>query len=243
MIRCVAIDDEPLALEVIRLHCEKTPLVELVKSFLSIIEAIDFLNKHEVDVIFLDINMPEINGLNIKPLIPETIQIVFATAYENHALESYDLGATDYLLKPISFERFYKAVLRCAEERGNTLLKHDTFFDEAEQTILVKVDKKIVQILIKDIDYIESLKDYAKIYFKGSEKIMIRESLKKIIERLKKHNFIRVHRSFIVSIDKISSIYGNIIKVGSYEVPMNKSQRDFILKKFREKGILGDRSS
>ena len=243
MIKCVAIDDEPLALEVIRLHCEKAPLVKLVASFLSIIEAIDFLNEHEVDVIFLDINMPEISGLNIKPLIPENIKIIFATAYEHHALESYDLGATDYLLKPISFERFYKAILRCREEKKDKFTQGETSINLTDETILLKGDKKITQISISDIDYIESLKDYAKIYFKGHEKIVIRESLKRILKRLEKHNFMRVHRSFIISIDKISSIYGNVIKIGNHEIPMNKSQRDHILKTFKERGILGDRSS
>lgn len=240
--KCICIDDEPLALKILQLHCEKTPTIDYIGSFLSVVEAIHFMNNNHVDLVFLDINMPEINGLDVKNLIPNHIQIVFATAYEDYALKSYDLGATDYLLKPISFERFFKAVQRCNQKfiSESKLIKKT--IETINKTLIVREDKKITKILIEDINYIEGLKDYAKIYFDNNNKVVIRERLKRINERLESFGFIRVHRSYIVPMNKISSIYGNTILVANKEIPINKLQRIYILNQFKKNGILGDRS-
>ncbi|MFT5820340.1 MAG: DNA-binding LytR/AlgR family response regulator [Crocinitomix sp.] len=240
MINCIAIDDEPLALEVIKLHCKKIASIHLEKTFLSAPEAINYLNTVAIDLVFLDINMPEINGLKFRTLIPQHIQIIFITAYHEHALESYNSNATDYILKPVSFDRFYKAVQKCENSAINNTAKE--LESPKEKTILVKGNKKVFQVTITDIEYIEGLKDYARIRLNSGEKIVIRESLKRISNRLENYGFMRVHRSFIIPIDKISSIYGNTINIGEAEIPLSKSQREVILERFKKRGILGDRS-
>ncbi len=245
MIRCIAVDDEPLALELIKKHCTKIPSVQLEQVFLSVIDAINYLQNEPADLIFLDINMPEIDGLNAAELIPASTQIVYVTAYEKYALKSYDLNATDYLLKPVSFERFYKAVQKCQEKiqsKASVNLIEGLAAEALDKTILLRGDKKIFQIPVREIDYIEGLKDYAKVFFNGNQRIIIRESLKKILAQLEDAGFIRVHRSYIIPMHKISSMEGNMIQVGQYQIPANKTQRDLILKKFKQRGILGDRS-
>ncbi len=236
MIKCIAIDDEPLALEVIEIHCSKIPQVDLIGTFLSARDAIDFLKNEVVDIVFLDINMPEITGLEMKLLIPDHINVVFVTAFEEYALKSYELEASDYLLKPVSFERFNKAIQKCSRVKEEQSLK------QSKDYLLVRGDKKIVRILISDIRYIEGLKDYAKIYYGADDKIIIRESLRKILKRLEDHKFIRVHRSYIIPFNKITSVYGNTVKVGEQEIPLGKQQKDILVEAFRKKGILGDRS-
>lgn len=239
MINCIAVDDEPLALEVIKTHCEKIKSVNLKKTFLSSIEAVEYIKENPVDLIFLDINMPEINGINFRKFIPAHIQIVFITAYQEHALASYRVGATDYLLKPVSLDQMYQVVDKCIEKKSKT----NTIVNTNESaTILVKSDKKVVQILVNEILYIEGLKDYAKIYYSNGQKEVIRESLKKIMEVLELHGFLRVHRSYIVPINKIRSFSGNVIYIADVEIPISKSFRNDLIAIFKEKGILGDRS-
>ena len=235
MISCIAIDDEPLALEIIEIHCNRIPIVDLKCSFLSAKDAIEYLRKETVDIVFLDINMPEINGLEMKLLIPEHTQVVFVTAFEKYALKSYDLGVIDYLLKPVSFERFRRTIQKLMKDKKEHAIKK-------EEYLLVRGDKKIVRILISDIRYIEGLKDYARIYYGLEDKVIIRESLRKILTRLEDYNFIRVHRSYIIPFDRISSVYGNVVKIGNQEIPLGKHQKDTLVEAFRKGGILGDRS-
>ncbi len=242
MINCIAIDDEPLALNVIKTHCDKISFVNLKENFLSSVDALDYVAKNEIDVIFLDINMPELNGLNFTSLISEDIQVVFITAYEAHALESYDIGVTDYILKPVSFDRLYQSAQRCDNKKQQRRIKQDMTDSSTEPTILVKSDKKVVQIRIAEINYVEGLKDYAKIFFGDNQKVIIRESLMKIHERLKPQGFIRTHRSYIVPIHKITAFSGNTIIVTNKELPVSKSNKAELISIFKQKGILGDRS-
>jgi len=242
MIRSIAIDDEPLALEVVKLHCEKVPGLKLERTFLSAVDALEYLKENRVDLIFLDINMPEINGLGFRQFIVSDIQIIFITAYEDYAVKSYELNATDYILKPVSFERFYNAIEK-VKQRQVGLNENQLSKVSKAETIVVRGDKKVYQIKITEIEYIEGQKDYAKIYLTNQERVVIRESLKRIASSLAEHNFVRVHRSYIVPIQKIVSIYGNTIRVGSREVPLGKVQRNVLLDKFKQGGILGDRSA
>lgn len=239
MINCIAIDDEPLALQVIQGHCDRIKSVKLLAVFLSSVEAVEYLKKHPVDVIFLDINMPEINGIHFNKFISPEIQIVFITAYEEHALASYDVGATDYLLKPVSFDRFYEAIIKCT---NNQSIKSLSLKENIAPTILVKSDKKVVQIPIGEIIYVEGLKDYAKIFYANGQREIVRESLKKIMEVLAPYDFLRVHRSYIVPVKKIQLFSGNTIKIGDIEIPISKSYRTDLVTLFKGKGILGDRS-
>ena len=241
MICCIAVDDEPLALNLIRIHSEKISFLNLDSTFLSVIDAINYINNttFPIDVIFLDINMPELNGLMVRKFIPNEIQIVFITAYEKFALKSYEVDATDYLLKPFSFERFYKAVLKCQEVKG---LNNNLDLDHlGKTTVWAKGDKKVHQIKVSEISFIEGLKDYARIHFGNGQKLVIRESLKTIAQQFSGFGFIRVHRSYIIPFDKISSVYGNMVRIGDFEIPINKTNKEFLLNLFRTKGILGGR--
>lgn len=239
MLNCISIDDEPFGLEVIKLHCNKITFVNLKAEFLSALQAIEYIKEEKVDVIFLDINMPEISGLDFKQRIPDDIQIVFVTAYEEYALKSYELDVTDYLLKPVSFERFYDAALKCQRKLANSLPFETQKVNEHQQYILVKADKRLVKISINDILYIEGLKDYAKIYFETNKKLVIRESLKRIVDQLSDFGFIRVHRSYIVSMNKVSAIYGNTLLIEDQEIPVSKVHKDALLDQFTQMNILG----
>ena len=240
MLSCIAVDDEPLALRLIEEHCQKISFISLKKTFLSGIDAISYLKEAPIDVVILDINMPEIDGIALSTLLPASIQIIFITAYENFALKSYDVNTTDYILKPASFNRVYKALSKCMHRKELLNLKKD---DESitEPHIFLKDNKTIHQILISQILYIEGLKDYAKIFLTNKEKIVIRESLKNILEALKMHGFIRVHRSYIIPLAQINSIEGLSIKIRENRIPINKISKEYILNEYKKRGILGTR--
>ncbi len=242
MLNCIAVDDEPLALRLIEEHCQKIDFVNLKKTFSSGLEAIDYLQLETVDVAILDVSMPEIDGIVLSTLISSDIQIIFITAYEKFAIKSYDVNTTDYIVKPASFSRVFKALLKCADRKE--LLEQSSSLDsKVEPSIILKDSKKIHQIPIRKILFVEGFKDYAKVILVDNEQVVIRESLKNILEVLKVHDFIRVHRSFIVPLEQINSIEGLVIKIGEHRIPLNKISKEYILDLYKNKGILGGRIS
>lgn len=158
MLSCIAIDDEPLALELIKGHCKKNDFVDLKKTFLSSTDGLNYLSNETIDVIILDINMPTINGIDLSKLLPRDIQIIFITAYEKYALKSYDVNTTDYIVKPASFDRLYKALLKCKNKK-ELLIKKPKTNQTNNHFIIVKDGKTIHQVLIEEILFIEGLKD------------------------------------------------------------------------------------
>ena len=238
MIRCIAIDDENLALDLIEDDILKVPFLQLIKKCRNGIEALDMLQKEKIDLLFLDIQMPDISGIQFLKSLPHKPLVIFTTAYERYALEGFELDVIDYLLKPYSFERFLKAVNK-AQEYLTILEKNQAYPTVGEnryssQFIFVKSDYKLVKIEIAEIQYIESLKDYIKIMV-GGKPVMTLSSMKAIEEKLVAPDFIRVHRSFMVNIRKIQYIHRNFVMVGDKEIPIGDNYKDSFLQVINQK--------
>ena len=229
MIRCIAIDDEALALDLIEDNIRKVPFLEMVKKCRSAFDAMENLKQDQVDLIFLDIQMPDISGIQFLKSLKTKPLVIFTTAYEKYALEGFELDVIDYLLKPFSFDRFLKAVNKAAEylEVKNRTLSNG-IQDEIRATrdfIFVKADYKLVKIDFKDILFIEGLKDYIKI-FTGDKPVITLMGMKLIEDKLPAGEFIRVHRSYIVSLKKIRFIQRNFIQIGEREIPISDNYRE-----------------
>jgi DNA-binding LytR/AlgR family response regulator len=223
MIRCIAIDDEPLALDVIEKFVGKLPELKLAGRYTNALEAMEQLNKEEIDLLFLDIQMPEISGIQFLKTLKNPPMVIFTTAYENYALESYDLDVVDYLLKPIPFERFVKAVNKVKEIYD--LRQSKGMKEEEPGFIFVRSDYQMVKINLDEIIYIEGLKDYVKI-FCGPKPIFSHQNLKAIESKLPPKQFARIHKSYIVSIKKIEAFQKSAVRVGGQEIPVGDSYRE-----------------
>lgn len=220
-LKCVVVDDEPMAREIIETDIAKTPNLELVASCKNAAEVILFAQENEVDLFFLDINMPEISGLSLAKIIHKKAQIIFTTAYRKYAIDGFNLNVVDYLLKPIGFDRFLQAVQKVlvSEVAENN---NDFMF--------VRSDRKMVKIDFNAILYIESLSDYLKIFTK-EKTIVIRETISSLEEKLPSKKFIRIHRSFIVSFKSISSYTNEFIEVNQKALPISRSYKESVLQK------------
>ncbi|WP_276499685.1 LytR/AlgR family response regulator transcription factor [Pontibacter litorisediminis] len=240
-IRCLAVDDEPLALDIIESYASKLPFLKLVKTCSSATEAMQVLQEEQIDLMFLDIEMPELTGIQFLNILKHQPLIIFTTAYPDYALEGFNQDAVDYLLKPIPFDRFLKAVTKAQErlQRSNgkaaeaaapqaAAAEHDFMF--------VKADYKTIRVDFKDILWIEGLKDYIIIHTK-EQKIITLLSMNKMMEKLPESKFLRVHRSFIVSLQKIDSIEKSRIRIGAKEIPIGEVYKDAFLKWVEENNI------
>ncbi len=221
-IKCIIIDDEPLAIEVIESFLEEFKNIEIIDTFKSPIEALPLLEEGDIDAIFLDINMPRMNGLEFLKSLHEYPQVIITTAYKEYALESYELEVLDYLVKPISFNRFLKSINKLTA-RLITIKKHDPSPELVQPAhIFLKVDKKLVKILLSDILFIESLKDYIRVStLEGS--FLSHKSLTSISEELPSENFVRVHKSYTIAIDKVKAIEGNLVEVSDKRIPIGRN--------------------
>lgn len=218
--KTIIIDDEPLAIDVIAHHLKRFSNFEVIKTFTDSVEAFNFLKDGtKVDVVFTDIAMPEISGIELVRLSQATTAFIMTTSFSEYAVESFDLEVVDYLLKPISFERFCKAITRFEsvnnKENQNTL----------EPSFFVKEGDEFIKILIKDIDYIEGLKDYAKI-ITGNNYCLALKTLKSIEETLSRYKFMRIHKSYIVPLSKISQYNGKCVLINNSEIPVGSSYRE-----------------
>ena len=223
---CIAIDDEPIALDIIEDHVSKIPFLELKASFQNPLEAIEFLDDNQVDLIFLDIQMPELTGFEFLRTLDNAPFIVFTTAYPDYALESYELEAIDYLVKPIAFERLLKAVNKVKKRINNSpqTATSITTSTTKKEYVFVKTDYKTVKIFLDDILYIESLKDYVAFHLKG-DKILSLLSIRGVEAALGDERFVRVHRSFIINLDKIDMVERNIVSIEKIQIPVGESYR------------------
>lgn len=228
-IKCIVVDDEPLALELMKSYVEKTPFLTLVGSYSNSVDAMSSISSEQPDLIFLDIQMPDMNGLDFSKVIGDKCRVIFTTAFEQYALESYKVNALDYLLKPISYPDFLKSASKAQEWfqlKNNTKSVIEENPNE-KKTILVKSDYKILQIELNRILYIEGLKDYVKIVLEDTpQPILSLMSMKMLEEELPSDRFIRVHRSFIVQPSKIYVIERNRIVFGKQYIPISDSYRD-----------------
>ena len=223
-LRCVVVDDEPLAAALIAGYIEKTPNTELAGTFNSAQDAVRTIIQGGIDLVFLDIEMPQLNGLEFARIMPAETRIVFTTAYDSHAVSAFRLNALDYLLKPISYEEFIGAVNKAFELKR--LSRRASEASESGAYIMVKSEYKLVQIPVASILYVEGLKDYVKIYLEGQDKsVMTLMSMKQIEKRLPESKFLRVHRSYIVNTTKITVIERNRILFGKTAVPVSDSYK------------------
>lgn len=245
ILKCIAVDDEPLALDIIEDYISKVPFLELVKRTENAIEALQLVQAGGIDLVFLDIQMPDLTGIQFLKIASGKANYILTTAYSQYALESYDLNVSDYLLKPIAFDRFYKAV----EKVRNQMQKEEIAAPVVEVAptvasasapvqdfIFVKTEHKIQKIQLDDILYIEGLKDYISIFTK-TERVITLQNMKKMEETLPKGEFIRVHKSYIVSLDKVESIERSRISITGKIIPIGDTYRDEFFKLIDGKNI------
>ncbi|MCC4213095.1 LytR/AlgR family response regulator transcription factor [Leeuwenhoekiella parthenopeia] len=243
--RCIIVDDEPLALDVLSSYLEKIEGIELVARCTSPLDAVNILSSDEViDLVFLDIEMPNLTGIELVKSLDRLPQFIFTTAYPQYALEGFDLNATDYLVKPVPFHRFLKAVSRARE-------KYDSISKQAEPKsqvsgiiqenvpdfIFVKSEYENIKIDTADIKYLQGLKDYIKIYtYSQTKAILTLSSFKELLDKLPAASFIRVHRSYVVNINAIRAVQKSRVIIGEMRIPIGETYKDEVLKKLHISG-------
>lgn len=227
MIKCLLVDDEPLALDLLEGYLKSTPFLKLVAKCNSAIAAMEIVEKEAIDLIFTDIQMPDLSGMEFsKMIINNKAKIIFTTAFEEFALEGYKVNAIDYLVKPISYPEFFTAANKAKQQISNTPTTTEAT-DYCEDYIFVKSDYKLIKIDLKDLIYVEGLKDYLKYYTVNSEKpILSLKSMKSLEEELSSKNFMRVHRSFLVNLKKITTIERNRIIFGEKYIPVSEKYKE-----------------
>jgi DNA-binding LytR/AlgR family response regulator len=236
---CIVVDDEPLARQGMEMHIASVSFLQLLGSFSNALAASDFLRKEKVDLLFLDINMPEMSGLDFLKTLRDAPLVIFTTAYPQYALESYELDAIDYLVKPIRIERFLKAVNKA--ENHWKLLQQESGHNMVEKIeddfVFIKADRKYFKIFFKEILYIEGLKDYVIIYT-DETKIITSMNIKTIAGQLPASIFARVSKSYIVNTLRISSFDNELIYIGNNEIPLGQSFKDEFIKQYIDKKIV-----
>ena len=225
MIKALAIDDEPLALNVIEAFCAQLDYIDLQKTFTKPNEALKHLNKYPVDLLFLDIHMPSLTGIDFYKNIEQNTLVIFCTAHGQYAVEGFNLNALDYLLKPFTFERFKQATDKARDYFASSN-------NQKAQHIFVRADYRLQKIMLDDIMCIEALDDYLKIYINNQKTIVARMTMKAMLEKLPSTEFMRVHRSFIVPIKKVESLRNKMLQLGDKKIPVGNSYEEDVLKHF-----------
>ena len=225
---CLAVDDEPPALDILKNYINAVPSLELAASCINAIDALNVLRSNRIDLMFLDIQMPQLLGTDLMRTLNNPPKVIFTTAFREFAVEGFELNAVDYLLKPISFERFLKAVNKVMDIR----LPQQTEQETHDAYLYFRSDRKMHKVAMEDIIFIESLKDYIKVVTK-SKTIITKQSISSIEERLPKTLFIRIHRSFIVSLNKVQSYTPELIAIGNEELPVSRMYRHEVEKVLR----------
>ncbi|WGH75347.1 LytTR family DNA-binding domain-containing protein [Tenacibaculum tangerinum] len=230
-INCVIVDDEPVAREIIESFIAKTPNLTLVASCENAVEALQILQTQTIDLFFLDINMPEITGLSLAKIIHKKSQIIFTTAYRDYAVDGFNLHVIDYLLKPIAFERFLQAIQKVTETKPSFEISSKN--EVPKDFMFVRADRKMVKINFEDILYIESLGDYVRV-FTSNDTITTRETIRNFETTLPSNDFIRVHRSYIVSIPKITSYTNEYVEINRKAISISRSYKEDVLQKLAQ---------
>ena len=227
---CVAIDDEPLALELIRSYVARMPDVQLLGTFEDAVSGIEYLARKNPDLIFLDINMPDISGIELAKALKEKPMIIFTTAHKQFAFDGFELEAVDYLLKPIDFDRFSKAVFKAIDVK-----KYKARSDSSQEELVIYVhsEYRMIKIVLKNVEYIESLEDYIKIHLANDKPVLTLMSLKKVLEMLPEQQFRRIHRSYIVPVSRIRSVQNKKVQLSHVLLPIGESYAEQV------KGWLG----
>lgn len=232
-LKCLIVDDEPLALEVLESYIDRIEGLELVAQCENAVKAFDILKRKQVDLVFLDIQMPKLTGIDFLKVLNPAPKVIFTTAYREYAIESYELNVVDYLLKPIAFNRFLMAVNKVMERPQEVMLEPSEMEKELASNanyIFLKADRKMVKVYLKDILYIESLKDYVRIKTHDKEVVSL-QKISYLEQKLPEDCFVRIHRSFIVPINKIEAFSNHAVEVGGIELPIGRNYKIQVLER------------
>lgn len=227
--KCIIVDDEPLARNVIKNHLQSFENIDIVAECSNVFEANKTLRDNKIDLMFLDIEMPKITGFDFLKSLEHKPQVIIITAYRNYALKGYEYELVDYLLKPVSFDRFYKAIQKFYKTAETTSEQNDDNSNSENQFLYFKEDKTTHKIYLNDITYIESFREYIKIYTTEKE-LTTKFPISKIEEKLQNHDFIRIHKSFIVSINKIKQFNSKIINIKNKDLPIGRTYKETVFK-------------
>jgi DNA-binding LytR/AlgR family response regulator len=234
-LRCLLIDDEPPALNVLAKYISDIAGLEVVGQCKNAIEALEVLQKRTVDVIFLDIKMPRLIGTDFLRNLAHPPKVIFVTAYREYAVDGFELDAVDYLVKPVSFERFFKAVTKLNRLMGREVDQRiESSVPKSPGFVYLKVDKEMKKIFIGDILYIESWKDYVKVFLSDRKFVLVKQSISSMENLLSEHKFIRIHRSYIVSMDKISGYHTMSVKVQGQELPIGRLYKQSVMERLND---------
>ncbi|MDP2889598.1 MAG: response regulator transcription factor [Bacteroidota bacterium] len=225
--KCIIVDDEPPAIKILKSYAEALEYLEIVGTCNNAFQAIDILNKQKIDLMFLDINMPKLMGTQLLKTIQNPPKVIFTTAHRDYAFEAFELDAIDYLLKPVSFERFLKAVNKFCHV--NNVETEDTNIN-TPGFVYFRADRKMVKVFLKDITYIESFKDYSVIHRQSDDNLKVKYAIGSVENMLPQKLFLRIHRSYIVSIKKVTAVTNNDVEIGKTEIPIGKSYPDVFKK-------------
>jgi DNA-binding LytR/AlgR family response regulator len=229
-LNCLLVDDEPPALEVLAMHIANIPWLQVSGTCHNAVEAIDLLDKKAIDLIFLDIKMPKLLGTDFLRNLPQPPKVIIVTAYREFALDGYELDVVDYLVKPVSFERFLRAV-----SKARRLLGHESpapapsAKPNAEAFVYLRVDKNMQKVIISDINYIESWKDYVRVYLKNGKFLLARQSITATENLLSEYKFLRIHRSFIVSLEKVTGYSNMSLILEGREIPIGRLYKQTVM--------------
>lgn len=233
-LRCLLIDDEPPALKILVNYISNINGLEIVGQCKNAIEALDVLHQKTVDVIFLDIKMPKIIGTEFLKNLSHPPKVIFVTAYRDYAVEGYELDAVDYLVKPVSFERFFKAITKLNRLMGKeTILPTTEKKSEEDAFVYLKVDRDMKKVLLKEIIYIESWKDYVKVFLFSGKHLLVKQSISAMENLLSEYKFMRIHRSYMVSLDKISGYNGLSIQLETIEIPIGRLYKQTVMEQLQ----------
>lgn len=241
-IRTLIVDDEPHAIEVLEKYMAQFNQMELVGKCADAIQAFQLLQQKTIDLMFLDIQMPGIKGTDLLRSLKNPPKVIFTTAHSEYALEGFELNAVDYLLKPISFERFLRAVdkiYQLTENKSRPVVTHETMMNDHETFIYLKVERKTIKVNVNDILWIESLRDYVKVVTKDHTYIT-RQKISILEEMLPENKFVRIHRSFMVALAKIDSFYSYSIEIAGHELPIGRNYKQDVQKKLKAERLQFD---
>ena len=235
-IRCLLIDDEPPALKVLERYISNIDGLEIAGQCKNAIEALDVLQQKTVDVIFLDIKMPHIIGTDFLKNLSHPPKVIFITAYREYAVDGFELDAVDYLVKPVSFERFFKAISKLKRLMGRqTAPITDSNTPKTDSFIYLKVDRDMKKIFVNEIEYIESWKDYVKVFLIGGKYFLVKQPISAMENLLSEHKFMRVHRSYMVSFDKISGYNSASVLLNGHEIPIGRLYKQVVMDRLQDR--------
>lgn len=221
-LKCLLVDDEPLALEVLENYIDNVSQLELAGTCSDAFQAMEFLQKNSVDLVFLDINMPKLTGISLVRALEKPPKIIFTTAHKEHAIDAFELNAVDYLLKPISFERFLRAVNKVASISINNSDNPSSLPVQVSGFVYFRADRKMIKLFYDEILYVESIKDYIKIFRDGNAPLLVKQSISATEQLLPPHLFLRIHRSFIVSLNHITAFTNKDVEIQKVEIPIGR---------------------